>query len=106
MRAVVVALLLALISASTASAQAPGGAEDNLKQKNIALPPPATPVANYIPAIRVGNLLFFSGSGPGQTDQPGIFVPPTMLVLSSQAGWFREEVAGPRDCCADGPCCT
>ena len=39
-------------------------------------------------------------------DQPGVFVPPTMLVLSSQAGWFREQVAGPRDCCANGPCCS
>ena len=28
-------------------------------------------------------------------DQPGIFVPPTMLVLSSQAGWFRERGLAP-----------
>src|SRR2546422_7356516 len=48
MRALVGALLLALVSASTASAQATGGAEDNLKQKNITLPPPVTPVANYV----------------------------------------------------------
>lgn len=66
MRTLVGVLLLALISASTASAQVTGSAEDNLKQKNIALPPPTTPVANYVPAVRVGNLLFFSGSGPGQ----------------------------------------
>jgi hypothetical protein len=26
-------------------------------------------------------------------DQPGIFVPPTMLAISSQVGWFRERVA-------------
>ena len=38
-------------------------------------------------------------------DQPGVFIPPTMLVLSSQAGLFRERVAGPRDCCVGGPCC-
>ena len=60
MRVLVGALLLALVSASTASAQATGGAEDNLKQKNITLPPPVTPVANYVPAVRVGNLLFLS----------------------------------------------
>ena len=42
----------------------------------------------------------------GHTDQPGVFVPPTMLVLSSQAGWFRAQVAGPRDCYVDGPCCN
>jgi putative transposase len=28
-------------------------------------------------------------------DQPGVVVPPTMLVLSSQAGRFRVPVAGP-----------
>src|SRR3989475_7774622 len=55
----------------TASAQATGGAEDNLKQKNIALPPPVTPVANYVPAVRVGNLLFLSGLGPGQSTPRG-----------------------------------
>jgi hypothetical protein len=36
-------------------------------------------------------------------DRPGVFVPPTVLVLSSQAGGFRARVAGSRDCCADGP---
>ena len=39
-------------------------------------------------------------------DQPGVFVPPTMLALSSQAGWFRGRAAGPRGYCADGPCCN
>ena len=39
-------------------------------------------------------------------DQPGVVVPPTMLALSSQAGWFRERVAGLRDCCEDVLCCS
>jgi enamine deaminase RidA (YjgF/YER057c/UK114 family) len=71
MRALVGALLLAFISASTVLAQATGSAEANLKEKHITLPPPATPVANYVPAVRVGNLLFFSGSGPGQSTPRG-----------------------------------
>jgi len=71
MRALVGALLLAFISASTVFAQATGSAEANLKEKHITLPPPATPVANYVPAVRVGNLLFFSGSGPGQSTPRG-----------------------------------
>ena len=41
-----------------------------------------------------------------QFDQPGVCVPPIMLVLSSQAGGFRAWVADPRDCYADGPCCS
>ncbi len=71
MRTLLGALLLALISVNTNSVQATGGAEDNLKQKNITLPPPATPVANYVPVVRVGNLLFFSGSGPSQSTPKG-----------------------------------
>lgn len=70
-RTLVGAVLLALMAAITTTAQATGGAEDNLKQKHITLPPPATPVANYVPAVRVGNLLFFSGSGPGQSTPRG-----------------------------------
>ena len=70
MRALFRALFLTVVSASTASAQA-GGAEENLKQNNITLPPPVTPVANYVPAVRVGNLLFLSGSGPDQATPRG-----------------------------------
>ena len=40
-------------------------AEDNLRQKNIVLPNPPAPVANYVRAVRTGNLLFTAGSGPG-----------------------------------------
>lgn len=71
MRALPGALVLALVLASTTSAQAAGGAEDNLKQRNITLPSPSTPVANYVPAVRVGNLLFLSGTGPDQSTPRG-----------------------------------
>ena len=71
MKALIGALVLALASAGTASAQSTGGAEDNLKQKSIALPPPVTPVANYVSAVRVGNLLFLSGSGPDESTPRG-----------------------------------
>ena len=39
-------------------------AEARLAEKNIVLPPPATPMANYVGAVRVGSLLFVSGHGP------------------------------------------
>jgi enamine deaminase RidA (YjgF/YER057c/UK114 family) len=42
------------------------GAEARLKELGITLPTPATPVANYIPSVRVGNLLFVAGHGPGR----------------------------------------
>ncbi len=40
------------------------GAEARLKELGITLPEPATPIANYIPAVRAGNLLFLAGHGP------------------------------------------
>ena len=43
-------------------------AESRLKEKNITLPTPNTPVANYVGAVRAGNLLFVSGHGPLRTD--------------------------------------
>ncbi len=40
------------------------GAEARLKELGITLPKLAKPVANYIPSVRVGNLLFLAGHGP------------------------------------------
>ena len=44
------------------------GAEARLKELGITLPAPSKPVANYIPGVRVGNLLFLSGHGPVRID--------------------------------------
>ena len=38
--------------------------EENLASLGITLPPVATPIANYVPSVRTGNLLFVSGNGP------------------------------------------
>jgi len=47
-------------------------AETRLKEKGIVLTPPASPVANYVDAVRVGNLLYLSGRGPQKPD--GTFI--------------------------------
>jgi len=39
-------------------------AEANLQKLNITLPEASTPVANYVNAVRTGNLLFLAGKGP------------------------------------------
>ena len=44
------------------------GAEATLKTKNITLPTPSTPMANYVSAVRTGNLLFLAGHGPVRTE--------------------------------------
>lgn len=43
-------------------------AEQKLKEKGIVLTTPSAPVANYVNAVRVGNLLYLSGKGPTRAD--------------------------------------
>ena len=40
-------------------------AERKLEALGLSLPPIPQPVANYVPLVRTGNLLFVSGHGPG-----------------------------------------
>jgi enamine deaminase RidA (YjgF/YER057c/UK114 family) len=42
--------------------------EAKLKEMGIVLPPAVKPVANYVPAVRTGNLVFLSGHGPFKED--------------------------------------
>ncbi|MFH1031890.1 MAG: RidA family protein [Chloroflexota bacterium] len=39
-------------------------AEDKLKELGLVLPQSPKPVANYVPTVKTGNLLFISGHGP------------------------------------------
>jgi enamine deaminase RidA (YjgF/YER057c/UK114 family) len=39
--------------------------EQRLKQMGIELKAPPTPIANYVNAVRTGNLLYLAGKGPG-----------------------------------------
>jgi enamine deaminase RidA (YjgF/YER057c/UK114 family) len=43
-------------------------AETKLKEKGIVLIPPSSPIANYVNAVKVGNLLYLSGRGPSKAD--------------------------------------
>ena len=42
--------------------------EAKLKEKGIVLSAPSAPVATYVNAVRVGNLLFLAGKGPNKPD--------------------------------------
>jgi enamine deaminase RidA (YjgF/YER057c/UK114 family) len=57
--------LLALYLNLLAFAQSP---EQKLKEKGIVLPAPSKPVANYVNAVRTGNLIFLAGKGPKKAD--------------------------------------
>ena len=43
-------------------------AEKQLRELGIELGPVSSPVANYVNAVRTGNLLFLSGKGPRPAD--------------------------------------
>jgi enamine deaminase RidA (YjgF/YER057c/UK114 family) len=48
------------------------GAEARIKELGITLQPPPKPGGNYVPGVRVGNVLYLSGHGPLQVDgKPG-----------------------------------
>jgi enamine deaminase RidA (YjgF/YER057c/UK114 family) len=47
-------------------------AEQKLKEKGITLTTPSAPIANYVNAVRVGNLLYLSGKGPTKADGTNI----------------------------------
>lgn len=59
---------LVLLSGSV-FAQAP---EAKLKELNIELFKPAAPMANYVRAVRTGNLIFLAGHGPTRADGTNI----------------------------------
>ncbi len=59
------AVFMASAGSDTAPAQSPTSPEARLKQLNIVLPAPVTPIANFVSAVRVGNLLFVSGATAG-----------------------------------------
>lgn len=42
--------------------------DKKLKELNIELLTPTKPVANYVKAVRTGNLIFISGQGPAKAD--------------------------------------
>ena len=49
------------------------GFDARIKELNLTLPAAPSPMANYVTARRVGNLLFFSGAGPFQDGKPVVF---------------------------------
>jgi enamine deaminase RidA (YjgF/YER057c/UK114 family) len=42
--------------------------DDRLRKLGIVLPPPPKPIANFVPCVQEGNLLFLSGQGPIEQD--------------------------------------
>ena len=69
MKKIFLFFILTLILSTALIAQ---DAETKLKEKGIVLVPPSSPVANYVNAVRVGNLLYLAGKGPTKADNTNI----------------------------------
>ncbi len=70
------------------------GAEAQLKEKNITLPRPPVPLANYIGAVRVGTLLFVSGHGPLGADGKPTVLGKLGRDLSVEQGYKAARGVG------------
>jgi enamine deaminase RidA (YjgF/YER057c/UK114 family) len=66
--------------------------EQKLTQLGLALPAPPKPVANYVPVVRVGDLLFLSGVLPSRDGQL-IMTGKLGLNLSIEQGMEAARVA-------------
>jgi enamine deaminase RidA (YjgF/YER057c/UK114 family) len=62
-------LLIRVSSVAAAQATTP---EARLKAAGIELPAPPKAVANYVPAVRTGNLVFLAGQGPLVDGKPAM----------------------------------
>ncbi len=59
---------LAATRPASAQAAAAGTAEQRLRDRGIELPKAPAAVANYVPHVRTGNLVFLAGNGPLKPD--------------------------------------
>ncbi len=67
--------------------------EARLKELGITLPTAATPVANYVNAVRVGNLLFLAGKGPSRPEG-GYITGKVGVDLSIEQGYEAARLTG------------
>jgi enamine deaminase RidA (YjgF/YER057c/UK114 family) len=70
------------------------GAEARLKELKLTLPEPATPMANYVGAVRSGNLLFVAGHGPIRHDATGMTRGKLGRDLSVEEGYQVAREVG------------
>jgi enamine deaminase RidA (YjgF/YER057c/UK114 family) len=64
---------------------------ERLAELGLALPTTPTPVANYVPAVRSGNLVFVSGHGPRREDG-GLITGKLGRDLSPEEGYAAARL--------------
>ncbi len=61
--------------------------EERLKELGIELPSPQSPAANYVPAVRTGNLLYLAGVGPAKRADGTIATGKVGAELTKEEGY-------------------
>ncbi len=72
----------------------PMSAEQRIKELGIDLSQPSSPIANYIPAVVVGNLMFLSGHGPRKGSSPDMITGKLCRDLSIEEGYEAARLVG------------
>lgn len=61
--------------------------EARLDELGIELPSPQAPAANYVPAVRTGNLLYLAGVGPAKRDDGSSPIGKVGAELTPEEGY-------------------
>lgn len=61
--------------------------EARLEELGIELPAPQAPAANYVPAVRTGNLLYLAGVGPAKRADGSAFLGKVGTELTLEEGY-------------------
>lgn len=69
-------------------------ADKRIAELGIDLTQPSSPIANYVPAVRVGNLLFLSGHGPRKGASSDMVTGKVGADLSVEEGYAAARLVG------------
>lgn len=94
MRCFAILVLISVLTSSIMIAQTGEyDPEARLKELGITLPTPSAPVANYVNAVRVGNLLFLAGKGPSKPEG-GYVTGKVGVDLTIEQGYEAARLTG------------
>ncbi len=69
-------------------------AEQRIKELGIDLSQPSSPIANYVPAVKVGNLMFLSGHGPRRGTSSDMVTGKLGKDLTVEEGYEAARLVG------------
>ena len=69
-------------------------AEDRIKELGITLPNTPAPIANYVPSVRTGNLLYLSGLGPAASPDGTTMAGQVGKEYTQEQGYEAARLVG------------